>query len=147
MKKMKKIALIALFLVSWQYVNAQNELDKYLSNFDYESRKEMKVSSEEMVQLLLESKAILLDIRFKEEQKSWVMPYAVLMPLSSIPKKYNTLDKSKIIVTACPHNDRAIIAMMYLKSKGYNAKYLSNGLLGLADYLRGDKAKDFQENY
>jgi hypothetical protein len=33
--------------------------------------------------------------------------------------------------------------MMYLKSKGYKVKYLSEGLLKLADYLRGDNAKNF----
>ncbi|KAF0155258.1 MAG: hypothetical protein FD159_2242 [Syntrophaceae bacterium] len=27
--------------------------------------------------------------------------------------------------------------------KGYKSKYLTDGLLGLADYLRGDRAKDF----
>jgi len=56
------------------------------------------------------------------------------------------IDKKKLIVTACPHNDRAIIAMIYLKSQGYNVKYLSDGLLGLADYLRGNNALDFIQN-
>jgi len=49
----------------------------------------------------------------------------------------------KIIVTACPHCDRAIIARTYLTLQGYQSKYLTDGLLELAEYLRGDKAKDF----
>ena len=124
-------------------VLSQNPLDDYVSNFTYEDRKEMKVSSEQIVELLASGEAILLDIRFKEEQQSWAMPYATMMPLPEIPGRYEELDKSKTIVAACPHRDRAIIAMMYLKSKGFEAKYLNEGLLGLANYLRGDRAREF----
>ena len=53
------------------------------------------------------------------------------------------LDKNKVIVTACPHKDRATIAMVYLKTKGFNAKYLEDGLVGLAEALRGDTAREF----
>lgn len=140
---MKRILFFFFSLILAPNAISQNILDNYLTNFNYESRKSMKVSSEELTKLLIEDKAILLDIRFVEEQASWLMPYAVLMPLPNIPTEYTSLDKSKVIVTACPHKDRAIIAMMYLKSKGFEARYLSDGLLGLADYLRGDTAKIF----
>jgi hypothetical protein len=36
--------------------------------------------------------------------------------------------------------------MAYLRSKGYNSRYLPDGLIGLAENLRGDNAKDFLEN-
>lgn len=142
---MKQALCIFLFFSIAHTATSQDILDNYLTNFTYEARKDMKVSSEELTQLLIDDKAILLDIRFEEEQKSWNMPYAMLMPLPTVPANYKSLDKSKIIVTACPHKDRAIIAMMYLKSKGYNVRYLTDGLLGLADYLKGDKAKAFIE--
>lgn len=103
----------------------------------------MKVSNEELLELLLSKQAILLDIRFEEEQKAWSMPYAVFMPLPDLPARTTELDKSMTIVTACPHKDRAIMAMMYLKSKGFEVRYLQDGLLGLAEYLRGDKAREF----
>jgi hypothetical protein len=35
------------------------------------------------------------------------------------------------------------MARIFLTLKGYRSKYLVEGLLGLADYLRGDRAKDF----
>ena len=60
-----------------------------------------------------------------------------------IPNRLKELDKSKIIVTVCPHYDRAEIARTFLTLKGYESKYLVEGLLGLADYLRGYRAKDF----
>ena len=124
-------------------MHAQSTLDSMLSDFTYESRKAMKISSEQIVNLLLEEQAILVDIRFEEEQAAWQMDYALKMPLPTLPQRYTELPKDQLIVTACPHKDRAIIAMVYLRSKGYRAAYLSEGLLGLADYLRGDRAKDF----
>lgn len=123
--------------------NAQDQLEDYISNFSYEKRKEMKISSEEIILLLQENQAILIDIRFEEEQAAWGMNYALQMPLPSLPNRYTELPKEKLIVTACPHKDRAIIAMLYLKSKGYKTAYLKDGLLGLAEHLRGDHAKNF----
>lgn len=141
-----KITLITAIVLLANAVVAQDALDSFLLNFSYENRNEMKVSSEQIVQLLQEDKALLVDIRFEEEQASWQMDYALKMPLATIPLRYKELPKNKLIVTACPHKDRAIIAMVYLKSKGYQVAYLQDGLLGLADYLRGDQAKNFIEN-
>lgn len=56
------------------------------------------------------------------------------------------LDKDKIIVTACPHKDRTILAMVYLRAEGYNSQYLVDGLPGFAKFLRRDTAKYFFEN-
>ena len=58
----------------------------------------------------------------------------------------NRAAKDKIIVIACPHKDRSAIAMAYLRTKGYNARYLTDGLIGLAENLRGDNAKEFLED-
>jgi len=46
------------------------------------------------------------------------MDYALKMPLAQLPERYEELPNNKLIVTACPHKDRAIMAMMFLKSKG-----------------------------
>lgn len=122
---------------------SQESMDDFVDQFDYETRNEMKVSSKEMIDLINQKKAVLLDIRFEEEYQSWNFPFALHIALPDLPEKMNTLDQKTLYVTACPHNDRAIIAMMYLKSKGYKVKYLSEGLLKLADFLRGDNAKNF----
>lgn len=122
---------------------SQESMDDFVDQFDYETRNDMKVSSKEMIDLINQKKAVLLDIRFEEEYQSWNFPFALHIALPDLPEKMNTLDQKTLYVTACSHNDRAIIAMMYLKSKGYKVKYLSEGLLKLADYLRGDNAKNF----
>lgn len=146
MKKIQLCIAILLF-ASLSSVSAQSLLDAYLTDFTYESRKEMKVTSEEIVQLLITDEAVLVDIRFEEEQASWSMDYAIKMPLSTLPQRYDELPKDKLIVTSCPKKDRAIMAMMYLRSKGYEVAYLKDGLLGLGEHLRGDNAKNFITNF
>lgn len=71
------------------------------------------------------------------------MGFAKNIPLNELPGRLSELDKDKIIVTACPHKDRAGLAMAYLRTKGFQSKYLVDGLVGLAEYLRGDRARDF----
>ncbi|MGB5177090.1 MAG: rhodanese-like domain-containing protein [Gammaproteobacteria bacterium] len=134
--------LLAL-LSSIQVQAADQSLSDYLSGYDYAARKAMKTDSEALVKMLAEGKPQLIDIRFKEEYEAWHMGVARSIPLPELPQRLNEIDKSKVIVTACPHKDRAIIAMTCLKTQGYEAKYLQDGLTGLAEYLRGDKARDF----
>jgi rhodanese-related sulfurtransferase len=105
----------------------------------------MKIDSKTLVKSIKEGKVQFIDIRFKEEYEAWHMGFAVHIPLNELPARLGELKKDKIIVTACPHKDRATLAMVFLKTKGFNAKYLEDGLVGLAEYLRGDKAREFIE--
>lgn len=126
-----------------------NELDSfsnYLSNFDYLERKEMKINIDTLLKLLEEDKVQIIDIRFPEEVQAWKVEFIKSIPLNELPSRLNELDKNKIIVTVCPHYDRASIARNYLTLKGFKSKYLVEGLLGLVEYLRGDKARDFIES-
>jgi rhodanese-related sulfurtransferase len=121
------------------------QLEKYITAFDYAARKEMKMNSKGLIELLKQGKAQLIDIRFPQEYSAWKVGPSKNIPLNELPKRLSEIDKNKIIVTACPHKDRATIAMVYLRSKGINAKYLTDGLIGLAENLRGDNAKEFVE--
>ena len=124
---------------------AESEFEAFLTHFDYEMRDEMKTSSKELIQLLVSDKGVMVDIRFPEEVAAWRMGFGLAIPLNELPRRLQELPKDKIIVAACPHKDRSAIAMAYLRSKGYNATYLTDGLLGLAEQLRGDRAQDFME--
>ncbi len=121
------------------------DFDRYLKGFDLQERKDMKIKSFEMLNLLEEGKAVVIDIRFKDEFKAWNMPFSKNIPLNELPNRLNELPKDKLIITACPHNDRANLARIYLMLKGYKVRYLSDGLLKVADYLRGDNAVEFIE--
>lgn len=143
---MKKIVLIllALTIASATNLSAEDQvLEHYISNFDYAARKEMKMDSKGLIKLLREGKAQLIDIRFPEEYAAWAVGPSISIPLNELPARLSEIDTSKIVVTACPHKDRAAVAMVYLRSKGIKAKYLTDGLLGLAENLRGDNAKSF----
>jgi len=120
-------------------------LENYLLGYTYESRIAMKASSKQAIDWLEDGKAVLVDIRFAEEQQAWGTGFGLKIPLNELPKRLAELPKDKIIVTACPHKDRATIAMVYLRTQGFDARYLSDGLLGLMENLRGDEAKYFME--
>ncbi len=148
---MKKLIAMTLMLLAGavQAYAADNQteaFDRFLTDFTYEIRADMKASSKQLIKMIEEKKAILLDIRFTEEVKVWKMGFGLQIPLNELPKRYKELPKDKIIVTACPHKDRSSLAMAYLRTKGYNARYLTDGLTGLAESLRGDDAKDFRED-
>ena len=139
------LTLSVLFCLSAVAFAGDKTLESYVENFDYESRREMKVPSGKLIDLLEEGKAVLVDIRFKEEQQAWGPSFALKIPLNELPARLDELPKDKVIVTACPHKDRAIIAMTYLRSRGIPARYLTDGLIGLAENLRGDSALYFME--
>ena len=117
--------------------------DDYLKSFDYDERKAMKIKLDEMLKLYEDGKAEIIDIRFKDEYEAWHLGFGKNIPLNELPNRIDELDKNKTIVTVCPHYDRAEIARLFLKLKGFNARYLTDGLLGAVDYLRGDKARDY----
>jgi len=121
----------------------KENLENYLLNFDYEARKKMKIKIPELLVLLIENKVQIVDVRFKEEFNLWHFSFSKNIPLNELPEKFNEIDKTKLVVTVCPHYDRAIMGRIYFVEKGFNARYLVEGLLGLTNYLRGDNAKQF----
>lgn len=141
---MKILFFGILFLgVCMPVYSSDTQLEKYITTFDYAARKEMKMDSKGLIKLLTQEKAQLIDIRFPEEYSAWKVGPSKNIPLNELPKRLSEIDKNKIVITACPHKDRATIAMVYLRSKGIKAKYLTDGLIGLAENLRGDNAKEF----
>ncbi len=141
---MKAPALIALIItISTTAMADDSALERYISDFDYAARKEMKIDSKGLITLLEQGQAQLIDIRFKQEFEAWRVGPASNIPLPELPARLAELDTERVIVMACPHKDRAIIAMVYLRSQGIPAKYLTDGLIGLAESLRGDAARSF----
>jgi len=143
---MRWLVLVMVLLMPTVGIAAEEAFDRFLTNFDYDTRADMKIDSKRLLQLLEEKKAVLVDIRFTEETKTWKMGFGHFIPLNELPKRYKELPKDKIIVAACPHKDRSSIAMAYLRTKGFKARYLTDGLTGLAESLRGDEAKEFRED-
>lgn len=145
---MKKVFLLFIYCTISLFADSKAlNHDSYLSAFTYQERINMKIDKIELTVMLEEGTAQLVDIRFKEEYEAWHMPASINIPLNELPKRLKELDKAKLIVTACPHKDRAIMARTFLKLKGYNTRYLKDGLIGLAEYWRGDSAREFIKEY
>lgn len=146
---MKKILALALLigapLCASQAFPQETAFDSFLTRFDYDTRDDMKIDSKELVALLRSGKGVLVDIRFPEEVAAWHTGFAVTIPLNELPKRLAEIPRDRLVVTACPHKDRSAIAMAYLRTRGYNARYLTDGLIGLAEHLRGERARDFME--
>lgn len=117
--------------------------DDYLRRFDYQERVDMKIQTKELLDLYAQGAVQLVDIRFREEHSAWQIGIGVHIPLNELPDRIDEIDPEKMIVTMCPHYDRAEIARLYLTLRGFKARYLTDGMLGLADYLRGDRARDY----
>jgi len=142
---MKKywVVLFVLLAITPAYSEDTVSFENYLKSFDYAERSNMKIGISEMLQLHKQGKIQIIDIRFPEEYQVYSFGFMKHIPINELPDRLNELDKSNLIVTVCPHYDRAELARTFLTLKGYRSKYLVEGLLGLANYLRGDKAKDF----
>lgn len=124
---------------------AEEPLTVFLRSFNYAARDEMRTGSRQAIELLEDGKAVLVDVRFKEEQQAWATGFGLKIPLNELPDRLKELPKDKLVITACPHKDRAIIAMLYLRSQGFQARYLSDTLPDQAESLRGTVAGDFIE--
>ena len=125
---MKKLGIIAAVFISLLMVNtlfAQDlksvSFDEYLKAFDYKERKNMKVEIPEMFELYKQGAIQVIDIRFPEEYQAYSFSFIKNIPLNELPARLGELDNTKIIVTICPHYDRAEIARTYLTLKGYRS--------------------------
>ena len=118
-------------------------LDDYLRDFDYLERKRMKISRDELITAQVQGTVQVVDIRFPDEYAAWHLGFGTNIPLNELPDRLDELDRSKTIVTLCPHYDRASLARVLLTVHGFDAKYCPDGILGIAEGLRGDRARDF----
>jgi len=105
-------------------------------------QKELRIDLATFIEKFNNGEAVLVDIRMPFEKKVWNLPFAINIDAGSLEERFEELPKDKIIVTACPTNNRSPFAAAFLKEKGYDAKYLVEGLLKLMERLKGGKAKD-----
>lgn len=109
-----------------------------------ENMGKIKLNVEKFLELYNEGKCELLDVREPYEVKVWQVNFGLKIPARELPENLDKLPKDKIIVTACPGKERSNSSAMYLRSKGFDARYLEDGLLGLMTYLKSKKAKEIK---
>ena len=97
---------------------------------DYFKSGEYKTTLEEFLALKKEGKAMMLDLRSKEEADVIAMSFAHNIPIAELPDRLNELPKDKLIVTFCASSVRAVMAFLYLKAAGFDQVKILMGKLG-----------------
>ncbi len=106
------------------------------------SMNEFMIRNDETIELFKQNKIFLLDVRMEFEAQVWNLPIATNIPAPQIPDRLDELPKDKLIVVACPTNNRSITVSAYLKTQGFNSKFLADGLIELMAILKGKMAKE-----
>ncbi|GAX87874.1 conserved hypothetical protein [Lebetimonas natsushimae] len=119
--------------------------DEFVKNTTLKDMGESKISPKEAVELLLNDKAIMIDVREDFENDLVEFKIAIHIPFNKLPENLDKLDKNKIIICACPAGFRSNKATEYLRYKGFKAKNLTGGFKELLFEISGGEAKKFKE--
>ena len=102
----------------------------------------LMIKNDEFPKLFKEGKIVLLDIRMDFETAIWNFPIAINIPANEVPDRLDELPKDKLIIVGCPTVNRSITVSAYLKTQGFDSKFLGGGLSELAAVLKGKMAKE-----
>ena len=118
------------------------ELEDIVRQITPKGMDNLMIKNDEFSKLFKDKKIVLLDIRMDFETAIWNFPIAINIPANEVPNRLNELPKDKLIIVGCPTVNRSITVSAYLKTKGFNSKFLGGGLSELAAALKGKMAKD-----
>lgn len=79
-------------------------------------------------QQLLNSGALLLDVRSKGERQAFQIPGSRHIPVEQLSGEFGQLPRSKVIVCQCASGHRSSIAARQLRAQGFDARSLSGGI-------------------
>lgn len=99
---------------------------------DYFKSGAYKIELDKFLELKKEGKAIMLDLRSKEEADVISLSFAKNIPIKDLPERIAELPEDKLIVTFCASSVRAVMAFFYLKAAGYDTKIYLGKLNDLA---------------
>ena len=119
-------------------------MQEFIKNVIPSEMNNMRIDVDEFIELYNEGKCELVDVRVPMETQVWQVNFGLQIPANELPERLDELPKEKLIVVACPKSDRSNMARMRLATQGFEGKYLSGGLLGLMDALKGGKAKSIK---
>jgi rhodanese-related sulfurtransferase len=145
--RMNKTILILIFLFLTALPAHANDsktdaFDAYLKKFDNRERSDMKIRIPELIELHRRNRVQIIDIRTAEEHSDYNLEFIKHIPVDEFPDRLGELDRSKIIVPVCSVYVRAAIIRTYLTLKGFDTRYLVDGMAGLSRYLKRSGASD-----
>lgn len=86
---------------------------------DYFKSGAYRITLEDFLALKKEDKAMMLDLRSKEEAELIGLSFALNIPIEELPDRLDELPKDKTIATFCASSVRAVMAFVYLKTAGF----------------------------
>ncbi|RKY40229.1 MAG: rhodanese-like domain-containing protein [Candidatus Makaraimicrobium thalassicum] len=116
-----------------------DKFDELLKNFDLEffGSGRHKISVEKALELHRDNKAVIVDVRTKEEVSHVRFDFALNIPVSHIPDRLAEILEDKTVIVFCSSVVRAAIVYTYLRLKGYSdVKILTVGLSEIAGCLK-----------
>jgi len=116
-----------------------DKFDELLKNFDLEffGSGRHKISVEKALGSLRDNKAVIVDVRTKEEVSHVRFDFALNIPVSDIPDRLAEIPAGKTVIVFCSSVVRAAIVYTYLRLKGHaDVKILTAGLSEIAGYLK-----------
>lgn len=117
-----------------------DSLDQFAREIVPSAMAEARISIDKFINNYNVGDCELIDIRVPSETAVWQLNFGLRIPADQLPERLHELPTNTLLVIACPQSDRSNMARSYLVQKGYLAKYLSGGLLGLMDALKGSAA-------
>jgi rhodanese-related sulfurtransferase len=89
--------------------------------------------SREEARKLIEAGAQLIDVRTEHEWEAGRIAGATHLPLAELPQRTGEIDKERPVVLYCRGGNRSTMAAAALAEAGYDAKKLSEGIVGWAE--------------
>ena len=106
------------------------EVNQIMGDYFGKSEQMEPINRKELLARARNDGVIILDVRPKEEYESAHLLSAISIPLKELKSRMNELPKNQEIIAYCrgPYCVLAHEAVQILKSKGYNAKRLEDGV-------------------
>ena len=89
--------------------------------------------SREEARKLIEAGAQLIDVRTEHEWEAGRIAGATHLPLAELPQRTGEIDKERPVVLYCRGGNRSTMATAALAEAGYDARKLSEGIVGWAE--------------
>ncbi len=86
---------------------------------DYFKSGAYRILLDDFLALKKDSKAMMLDLRSKEEADLISLSFAHHIPIAELPDRLEELPRDKLIVPFCASSVRAVMAFTYLKAAGF----------------------------
>jgi len=89
---------------------------------------QIKVSPSQAKEMLENGEAVIIDIRMPEEEDILEQDYVFRIDPVNLETRHIHLPKDKTVLVVCNTQNRSPFAALFLREKGYDARYVEKGI-------------------